>query len=131
MRLSFFAICGLVLMLSGCEVLMLGNVLVGCAARPEPKLMPMELPAARVGQPYSVRLDVVDASTPVSKLLVAPAQPLPEGLELSHETRDKHGIIQGTPSKAGTYDVLIYGNTFGTQCTGQDVERLYQLEVTN
>ncbi|MOA50650.1 hypothetical protein D3C78_1736960 [compost metagenome] len=50
---------------------------------------------------------------------------------MSHETRDKHGIIQGTPAKAGTYDVLIYGNTFGTQCTGQDVERLYQLEVTN
>lgn len=131
MRLSFFAIGGLVLMLSGCEVLMIGNVLVGCAARPEPKLMPTELPVARVGQPYSVRLDVVDASTPVSKLLVAPAQPLPEGLELSHETRDKHGIIQGTPAKAGTYDVLIYGNTFGTQCTGQDVERLYQLEVAN
>ena len=93
--------------------------------------MPTELSVARVGQPYSVRLDVVDASNPVSRLLVAPAHPLPEGLELSHETVDKHGIIQGTPSKAGTYGVLINGNTFGTQCTGQDVERLYQLEVTN
>ena len=131
MRFRFFAIGGLVLMLSGCEAVMLGNVVVGCATRPEPELMPKELPIARVGAPYSARVDVVDASTPVSKLLVAPAHPLPEGLALGHETREKHGVIQGTPTKAGTYDVLIYGNTFGTQCTGQDVERLYQLEVKN
>lgn len=114
--------------LTGCEVLMLGNVLVGCDTRPEPVLMPKELPIAKVGVPYSVRVDVVDANTPVSKLLVAPA-PLPEGLALSHETREKHGVIQGTPTKTDTYDVLVYGNTFGTQCTGQDVERLYKLEV--
>lgn len=129
MRLRSFAIGGLVMMLSGCEAVMFGNVLVGCATRPDPELMPKELPIARVGTPYSIRIDVVDASTPVSKLLVAPAQPLPDGLELSHEAREKHGVIQGTPTKAGTYDVLVYGNTFGTQCTGQDVERLYKLEV--
>jgi len=131
MRLKPFAIGGLVLVLSGCEAVMIGSVLVGCATRPEPELMPAELPIARVGQPYSVRLDVVDASTPVSRLLVAPAHALPEGLALSHETRDRHGIIHGTPTQAGTYDVLIYGNTFGTQCTGQGVERLYQLVVQN
>jgi hypothetical protein len=129
MRFKSFAIGGLVMMLSGCEALMLGNVLVGCATRPEPALMPKELPIAKVGAPYSVRVDVVDANTPVSKLLVAPAHPLPEGLALSHEEREKHGVIQGVPTEAGTYDVLVYGNTYGTQCTGQDVERLYKLEV--
>ena len=129
MRLKSFAIGGLVMLLSGCEAIMFGNVLVGCAIRPEPALMPKELPVATMGMPYSVRIDVVDASTPVSTLLIAPAHPLPEGLELSHEEREKHGVIQGTPTKAGLYDVLVYGSTFGTQCTGQDVERLYKVEV--
>lgn len=129
MRFRSFAIGGLVMMLSGCEAVMLGSVLAGCATRPEPQLMPTELPIAKVGTPYSVRFDVVDASTSISKLLVASAHPLPEGLALSHETREKHGLIQGTPTKTGSYDVLVYGNTFGTQCAGQDVERLYKLEV--
>lgn len=129
MRFRSFAIGGLVMMLSGCEAVMFANVLVGCATRPTPKLVPTELPTARAGAPYSVRIDVVDASTPISRLLVAPANPLPEGLVLSHETREKHGVIQGTTTKTGTYDVLIYGSTFGTQCTGQAVERLYKLEV--
>jgi len=113
MRFRSFAIGGLVMMLSGCEAVMLGSVLAGCATRPEPQLMPTELPIAKVGTPYSVRVDVVDASTSISKLLVAPAHPLPEGLALSHETREKHGLIQGTPTKTGSYDVLVYGNTFG------------------
>lgn len=129
MRFKSFAISALVMMLSGCETVMFGNVLAGCATRAEPKLMPTELPIAKAGVPYSARVDVVDASTPISKLLVAPSHPLPEGLALSHEAREKHGVIQGTPTKAGTYEVLIYGNTFGTQCTGQDMERLYTLEV--
>lgn len=109
MRLKSFAIGGLVMLLSGCEAIMFGNVLLGCAIRPEPALMPKELPVATMGMQYSVRIDVVDASTPVSKLLIAPAHPLPEGLELSHEEREKHGVIQGTPTKAGIYDVLVYG----------------------
>lgn len=129
MRFRSFAIGALVMMLSGCEALMFANALVGCAARPEPALMPLELPIAKVGAPYSVRVDVIDTSTPVSQLLVAPAHPLPEGLAFNHEARDKHGVIQGTPTKAGTYDVQVYGSTFGTQCTGQNVERLYKVEV--
>ncbi len=129
MRFRSFAIGALVMMLSGCEALMFASALVGCAARSETTLMPLELPIAKVAAPYSARVDVIGASSPVSQLLVAPAHPLPEGLAFSHEARDKHGVIQGTPTKAGTYDVLVYGNTFGTQCTGQDVERLYKFEV--
>ncbi|HUE90778.1 putative Ig domain-containing protein [Pseudomonas sp.] len=128
-RFRSFAIGALVMMLSGCEALMFASALVGCAAKSEPTLMPLELPMAKVGAPYRARVDVICASSPVSQLLVAPALPLPEGLAFSHEARDKHGVIQGTPTKAGTYDVRVYGNTFGTQCTGQNVERLYKFEV--
>ncbi|MFI8744206.1 hypothetical protein ACIGKL_03490 [Pseudomonas sp. NPDC077186] len=129
MKLRSLAVAGLAAALSGCEAVTLGNVLTGCATRPEPELMPKELPTAGAGEPYKVRLDVINASTPVSKLLVAPAQPLPDGLELIHVRPETHGVIQGVPTRAGSYEVRVYGNTFGTQCTGQDVERVYRLEV--
>ena len=116
--------------LTGCEVLMLGNVVVGCAIRPAPELLPNELPAAVVGAPYRIRIDVINASTPMTQLLVAPDKPLPNGLELTHIEREKHGVIQGIPTEAGRYNVLVYGSTYGTQCAGQDAERLYKLEVT-
>lgn len=116
--------------LTGCEVLMLGNVVAGCALRPNPELLPNALPAAAVGVPYSIRIDVINASTPVSTLQVAPSKPLPDGLELTHTEREKHGEIRGTPTEAGRYNVLVYGSTYGTQCAGQDVEKLYTLQVT-
>ncbi|WP_165681531.1 hypothetical protein [Metapseudomonas otitidis] len=127
--MKLFTIAGLLLLLSGCEAIMLGNVLVGCSSRTPPELMPKELPAAKVGAPYIARIEVRGADTAVSKLLVAPAHPLPDGLVLNHQAREPLGVIQGTPARAGTYEVLIYGNTFGTQCTGQDMEQLYRLEV--
>ena len=128
-RKTFLTLC-MTVPLAGCEVLMLSNVVIGCAIRPDPELHPRELPAAIVGVPYSTQVDVINASTPVSKLLVAPDKPLPNGLELAHIEREKHGVVQGIPTKAGHYDVLVYGSTYGTQCAGQDAERLYRLEVT-
>ena len=130
MRLRFFAISGLVLLLSGCEAVMLGNVLVGCAIRPEPEFMPKELPAAKVGSAYDVRIDVIDASTPVGRILDDPENSLPKGLSIIHTEREKYGFIRGIPEQAGTYNVLLYASTFGTQCAGQDAEITYQLEVT-
>jgi hypothetical protein len=129
MRKTLLAIC-MTTPLAGCEVLMLSNVVIGCAFRPEPELHPRELPTAKVGVPYSTQVDVINASTPVSQLLVAPGKPLPKGLELAHIEREKHGVVQGIPTKAGHYDVLVYGSTYGTQCAGQDLEKLYTLEVT-
>lgn len=120
---------GLVAVLSGCNAVMLSNVVTGCAMRPEPVLMPEELPVARAGEPYEVRLDVINSSTPISKLLVAPSQPLPDGLVLLHVRPETHGVIRGVPTRPGRYEVRVFGNTFGTQCTGQDLERLYRLEV--
>ncbi|MBB1519034.1 hypothetical protein [Aquipseudomonas guryensis] len=125
MKLKALLIAGLTVLLAGCEVLLFGNVIVGCAMRPDPEIMPKALPAATVGVPYRV----LNASTPLSKLLVAPDKPLPEGLELTHMEREKQGVIQGAPTTAGSYHVLVYGSTYGTQCAGQPVERLYQLDV--
>jgi hypothetical protein len=97
--------------------------------RPTPVLTPEELPAARAGEFYQIQLEVINVSAPVSKLSVAPSQPLPNGLELIHARAENQGVIQGVPARVGSYEVRVYGSTFGTQCTGQDVERLYHLEV--
>jgi hypothetical protein len=130
LRNTLLTLC-MAIPLTGCEVLMLGNVVVGCAIRPAPELLPNELPAAVVGVPYRIRIDVINASTLMSQLLVAPGKPLPNGLELTHIEREKHGVIQGIPTKAGRYEVLVYGSTYGTQCAGQNIERLYRLDVSD
>lgn len=130
MNLRALPIIGLTLLLASCETLMLGNVLVGCAMRPEPEFMPKELPAAKKGSAYDVRIDVTNASTPVVRILDDPERPLPEGLSIIHTEREKHGFIRGVPEQAGTYKVLLYASTFGTQCVGQYAEITYQLEVT-
>ena len=102
LRNTLLTLC-MAIPLTGCEVLMLGNVVVGCAIRPAPELLPKELPAAVVGAPYSIRIDVINASTPMTQLLVAPDKPLPNGLELTHIEREKHGVIQGTQREGHWY----------------------------
>lgn len=130
MKLGIIAIALLSLALSGCEALLGGSTLTGCTVRATPEILPLTLPAGRIGQPYTARLDVINADTPVGKLLVSPRKPLPAGFELTHTEREKHGLIEGTPTHAATYQVLIYATTYGTQCAGQYVERLYLLDVT-
>lgn len=55
----------LIVPLSGCETIMFGNVMVSCATRPNPVMLPESIPVAKVGQPYNAHLEVVDTSTPV------------------------------------------------------------------
>ncbi|MDM8350837.1 putative Ig domain-containing protein [Pseudomonas sp. sp1636] len=109
---------------------MLGNVLVGCGMQPKPVLLPESLPIAVVGQPYSVKLDVLNTSTPIHGIYVSDSFTLPEGLWVEHQDRDPHGLITGTPLKAGTYEVHMSAGTYGTQCTGLRASRVYRLEVT-
>lgn len=117
------------MLLAGCETAMLGNVVVGCAMRPEPAFSPKDLPVAKVGSTYDVRIDVINASTPVGSILDDPKNPLPEGLLIVHVERDKFGFIRGIPEQAGSFKVLLYASTYGTQCAGQYAEITYRLEV--
>ena len=129
LRKLIFALC-LTLPLAGCEAGIVGNTLAGCAAQPEPTLLPESLPAAVAGKPYRVLLEVTNTSTPVHGIYVNDAYALPEGLWLEHQDRDSHGLITGTPLKAGTYEVHMSAGTYGTQCTGRRASRVYSLEVT-
>lgn len=109
---------------------MLGNLVISCTMRPEPTLLPEYLPAAKVGVPYSVPLEVIKTSSPVHGIYVSDKHPHPEGLRIEHHDRDSHGLIAVTPAKAGSYHVQISAGTYGTQCTGLEASRIYMLEVS-
>lgn len=129
MPLKLFALLGCALLLAGCEVLFVANTLVGCAMRPEMEILPRALPLARAGEPYRVRIEVVDTSSPLTGIHVDPRQPLPAGLALEHAERAAHGVISGTPLTPGVYSLRIYAGSYGTQCVGKEAERSYRLEV--
>lgn len=109
---------------------MFGNLIVSCAIRPEPVLLPDNLPAATVGVPYNVRLEVINTSTPVRGIYVSDTYALPEGLWVEQQDHDVQGRITGTPLKAGTYEVRVSAGTYGTQCAGLRASRVYRLKVT-
>lgn len=128
LRKALFTI-GLTLQLAGCEAVMSGGVIGSCAMRPEPTLLPETLPAAKVGDPYSAQLSVTNTSSPVHGIYVSDTHPLPDGLRIEHQDREPSGLINGTPIKAGTYEVHISAGTYGTQCAGLRARRVYTLEV--
>ncbi|MCG6539538.1 Ig domain-containing protein [Pseudomonas sp. KSR10] len=125
------ALCviGLMLQLAGCETVVSGGVVGSCAMRPEPTLLPEALPTAKVGVPYSVQLSVTNTSSPVHGIYVSDAHPLPDGLSIHHQNREPTGHINGTPIKAGAYEVHISAGTYGTQCASLRARRVYTLEV--
>ncbi|MDX1725645.1 MAG: putative Ig domain-containing protein [Pseudomonas sp.] len=128
LRKILFALC-LALPLAGCEAGIFANTLTSCAMQPEPELLPESLPVAVAGEPYSVQLEVINTSAPVHGIYVSDTNALPEGLWVEHQDRDSHGLITGTPVKAGTYEVHVSAGTYGTQCAGLRASRVYRLEV--
>jgi hypothetical protein len=121
----------LYLLLLGCEASLLGSTAVGCAARPEPILLPEQLPDAKVGAPYRQSITIANASTPVHGFYVSDKTPLPDGLHLKHLDREAQALIEGIPTRAGIHEVHISAGTYGTQCVGQRAERTYELRIND
>jgi hypothetical protein len=121
----------MVALLTGCEASLLGSTAVGCAARPEPILLPEQLPDAKVGAPYRQSITIANASTPVHGFYVSDKTPLPDGLHLEHLDREAQALIEGIPTRAGIHEVHISAGTYGTQCVGQRAERTYELRIND
>lgn len=113
------------LMLSGCELIMIA----GCIGRSDIEIQPDHVPAAQVGEPYYVRLEVPDTHSPVTGFYVDPAMPLPLGLELVYLEQTNQAEIKGIPTAPGVYKVSVYTGSYGTQCVGQSAQRTYALNV--
>jgi hypothetical protein len=127
MKRALFSIIALSLLLGGCEL----STLAGCAGRAPLAIQPDSLASATAGKPYRVSVEVKRPNVAVAGFYVDPAQPLPEGLKLVYEQGQNHAEIVGTPTTPGHYEVSIYLNTYGTQCTGQAAQRTYTLNVVN
>ncbi|WP_415756474.1 putative Ig domain-containing protein [Pseudomonas sp. LT1P18] len=125
MKRALFSIIALSLLLGGCEL----TTLAGCAGRAPLEIQPDSLASATTGKAYNVSVEVKRTNVAVAGFYVDPAQPLPEGLKLVYEEGQNHARIVGTPTKPGRYEVSIYLNTYGTQCTGQAAQRTYTLNV--
>jgi hypothetical protein len=119
----------LCVLLTGCETLLLGSTLAGCAARMEPRLLPEHLPDGQVGMPYSQRIEISNAATPVHGFYISDKTPLPAGLRIEHQDREAQALIAGIPSQAGLHQVHMSVGTYGTQCVGLRAERTYHLRI--
>lgn len=120
---------GLCTLLSGCEAFMVIPMAAGCILRPSLDLYPPQLPPAVVGQPYQVQVGV-EPRVELSGLRAgSEEEPLPQGLEFVYVGREAHGVIQGEPTRAGTYEIRVEASGLGTQCSGLQVEQTYTLQV--
>ncbi len=120
---------GLCTLLSGCEAFMVIPMAAGCILRPGLDIYPSQLPPAVVGQPYQVQVGVEKLSLLSGLRAGTEDQPLPEGLEFVYIDREAHGVIQGEPTRSGTYEIHVEASGMGTQCFGQQVEQTYTLQV--
>lgn len=103
---------------------LLFSLLFACLlqAQVAPKLdiAPPQLPVGTVGQPYSVKLTALNRRGP---LVWNVRTDLPPGLHLNPGT----GVLSGTPTKGGTYKVVI---TVLDRSTNDTAQREYTLDIT-
>ena len=93
------------------------------------KFDPPSLPAAKVGEPYEVEINVTENRTPVGNFSVAP-NTLPPGLELEIvEAVADTARISGMPEQAGTYTFAVSVWCYGTNVSGQTGEKEYTIVV--
>ena len=97
-------------------------------ARPALVFSPVELPEARVGQPYEVTITVSGNETPVFLISVDSVE-LPPGLILHYEKNASIASIRGIPEMVGEFEFVISALCYGTNVSGQTGEQHYRLLV--
>ena len=89
---------------------------------------PDTLPAAQVGQPYSAVVTLSNQRTPAFSMGADP-ESLPPGLTGEFNEDQQTYTISGAPTQAGTYPITVSALCFGTNTSGQQGEKSYQLIV--
>lgn len=89
---------------------------------------PAALPEAQLGEPYEVRIIITENVTPVGDMAITNGA-LPEGLEVVFTEGEDSATISGIPKEAGTFTVALYIWCYGTQVSGQTLEKEYTLVV--
>ncbi len=96
--------------------------------QPDLAFAPDTLPGAQIGQSYSVTISVSGNETPVFSLQVERGS-LPQGLSLTHQAVQSLGVLEGTPTQAGSFAFSIRASCFGTNRPGQEGIKDYLLVV--
>jgi hypothetical protein len=89
---------------------------------------PEDLPPARVGQAYEVKIAISNNDTPVGQFSVASAD-LPPGISLLHIDTEDSATLSGIPTQAGTYTFTLSAWCYGTNVSGQTGEKVYTIVV--
>jgi hypothetical protein len=97
-------------------------------AQPNLTFAPDALPGAQLGRSYSVTISVSGNETPVFSLQVERGS-LPPGLSLTHQAVLSVGVLEGTPTQAGSFAFSIRAICFGTNRPGQEGIKDYLLVV--
>ena len=109
--------------------LLLGAVLLACGdRRPALVFSPAELIEAQVGESYSVTISISGNVTPVGDMYLESGA-LPAGLQLTFDETSRTAEISGTPTESGTYKFTVGAWCFGTNVSGQNGQRAYELVV--
>jgi hypothetical protein len=89
---------------------------------------PDNLPGAKVGVPYDVKVTIAQNVTPVGQISISEGA-LPQGLKLEKLQGEDTARIYGTPVEAGTFTFKIFVWCYGTNISGQTGEASYTITV--
>jgi len=92
-------------------------------------ITPESLPEAQAGMMYEVKIQITQNVTPVGDMIIQEGE-LPAGLEFVFLDGEDAAQIIGVPKDAGVFEFTVYVWCYGTQVSGQTLEKKYQIVVT-
>lgn len=90
---------------------------------------PESMPDAKIGEKYEVLMRITQNVTPVGDMFISSGT-LPAGLELVFMEGEDSGVISGVPTEAGTYSFTLSVWCFGTQVSGQTLDKEFTIVVS-
>jgi hypothetical protein len=93
-----------------------------------PQFEPESLPAAQVGADYEAEIRVTENDTPIGDFYISNGV-LPPGLELIWEEHADTAKISGVPTEAGTFTFTVSIWCLGTNVSGEQGEKEYEIVV--
>ena len=91
-------------------------------------ITPESLPKEQVGVTYEVKMQITQNVTPVGDMMIQDGE-LPAGLEFVFLDAEDAAQIIGVPKDTGVFEFTVYIWCYGTQVSGQTLEKKYQIVV--
>ena len=91
-------------------------------------ITPESLPKGQVGAMYEIKMQITQNVTPVGDMIIQDGE-LPAGLEFVFLDGEDAAQIIGVPKDAGVFEFTVYVWCYGTQVSGQTLEKKYQIVV--